>query len=482
MSESVDPVTHSVEEGRAEEDPVAANESVVKTTSDMHPDPGTTAPAAAVKDETLKMSEFGGGVEARLKKRKCAIFLVYLGHKYQGMQRNPGVKSIEDELFQAMCKAGAISELNASGEMAYQKIHWSRAARTDKGVSAICQVVSSMLIALDGVVDSINEHLPDDIRILGYRRTVKGFDARKACDRRRYEYILPEWMFDPSLQPTSKEQTSGLSTEQFLARRNPDYVFDDADMARMTGILAQYEGTHNFHNYTVRVKACAPQAKRFMLSFKCEGVTEIKGQRWVRMAVVGQSFMLHQIRKMIGMAVAVFRDMAPESALKHALRSREREGVPIAPDLGLFLDRSYFESYNKQWGHQHGCLDSDEMYGDQIQAFKLEKLYPSLVERDQAEQCNASWIQEMYAKRISYFHRYPGFVQQGWDVVFQPECAKRNDGGDMDANVDQVEGFQRNGGSKRPLTAGDATSVGNAGQKPTPNKRAMIDISAEYSD
>jgi tRNA pseudouridine38-40 synthase len=81
----------------------------------------------------------------------------------------------------------------------------------------------------------------------------------------------------------------------------------------MTGILAQYEGTHNFHNYTVRVKACAPQAKRFMLSFKCEGVTEIKGQRWVRMVVVGQSFMLHQIRKMIGMAVAVFRDMAPES-------------------------------------------------------------------------------------------------------------------------------------------------------------------------
>jgi hypothetical protein len=49
-------------------------------------------------------------VAPRVKKRKCAIFVVYLGHKYQGMQRNPGVKTIEDELFQAMCKAGAISE------------------------------------------------------------------------------------------------------------------------------------------------------------------------------------------------------------------------------------------------------------------------------------------------------------------------------------------------------------------------------------
>jgi tRNA pseudouridine(38-40) synthase len=99
-------------------------------------------------------------------------------------------------------------------------------------VSAICQVVSTNFIPLEGIVEEVNGHLPDDIRILGYRRTVKGFDARKACDRRRYEYILPEWMFDPSLQPTSKEQTSGLSTEQFLARRNPDYVFDDADMAK----------------------------------------------------------------------------------------------------------------------------------------------------------------------------------------------------------------------------------------------------------
>ena len=104
----------------------------------------------------------------------------------QGMQRNPGAKSIEDELFKALHAAGAISDANAD-EHGYMKVgclkrisssqlqadavaglicrfappaafstttatthlrffppwlqlHWMRAARTDKGVSAVGQV------------------------------------------------------------------------------------------------------------------------------------------------------------------------------------------------------------------------------------------------------------------------------------------------------------------------------------------------------
>jgi hypothetical protein len=48
---------------------------------------------------------------------------------------------------------------------------------------------------------------------------------------------------------------------------------------------------------------------------------EISGQRWVRLVVVGQSFMLHQIRKMVGMAVAVARGDAPLACLQLAIKS-----------------------------------------------------------------------------------------------------------------------------------------------------------------
>lgn len=47
------------------------------------------------------------------KKRKVALFLAYVGHGYNGMQRNPGVKTIEEDLFRAIHAAGGISDTNA---------------------------------------------------------------------------------------------------------------------------------------------------------------------------------------------------------------------------------------------------------------------------------------------------------------------------------------------------------------------------------
>ena len=61
-----------------------------------------------------------------------------------------------------------------------------RAARTDKGVSAVGQVVSlKMQIGQPDIVERINAHLPDQIRVFGFTRVTGGFDARHMCDQRR---------------------------------------------------------------------------------------------------------------------------------------------------------------------------------------------------------------------------------------------------------------------------------------------------------
>ena len=43
-------------------------------------------------------------------RRKCILLLSYSGKGYLGMQRNPGVPTIEEELLAALVKSGAVSE------------------------------------------------------------------------------------------------------------------------------------------------------------------------------------------------------------------------------------------------------------------------------------------------------------------------------------------------------------------------------------
>lgn len=46
------------------------------------------------------------------KKRKVVVLLGYVGAGYQGMQRNPGARTVEDELERAFHAAGGISNEN----------------------------------------------------------------------------------------------------------------------------------------------------------------------------------------------------------------------------------------------------------------------------------------------------------------------------------------------------------------------------------
>lgn len=80
--------------------------------------------------------------EDRVKRRKFIMVLGYAGANYMGMQRNPDVNTIEDELLKALFKNNLITE-EAFKQPQY--ISFQRAARTDKGVSAARQCVSLKL-------------------------------------------------------------------------------------------------------------------------------------------------------------------------------------------------------------------------------------------------------------------------------------------------------------------------------------------------
>jgi hypothetical protein len=82
------------------------------------------------------------------------------------MQINPGVPTIEKSLRDALVLAGGISKNN---ENKFSVLKWCRSARTDKGVSALGQVVALRLMHADGLLQRLQSHLPRKIKVLGLR-------------------------------------------------------------------------------------------------------------------------------------------------------------------------------------------------------------------------------------------------------------------------------------------------------------------------
>lgn len=304
------------------------------------------------------------------------LLLVYSGKGYHGMQRNVGsaqFKTIEDELVSALVGAGCIPE-NHGNDM--RKMSFQRSARTDKGVSAAGQIVSLKLWLIDNLVEKVNENLPPGIKILGMRRVTGRFNSKNTCDARTYFYMLPTFALG------HKDEGAGPET----------FRLSTCALGRVNKLLGCYKGTHNFHNFTSGKGPRDPSAKRYIMEMFCEAPFVRQGVEFAVLKVKGQSFMMHQIRKMIGLVIAVVRGYAAEAILEQSW-GEAKVDVPKAPGLGLVLDTVHFEKYNQRFGSDgvHQALEWTDVE-PQRAAFKEDHIYPTIVTTEQEEQSMANWL------------------------------------------------------------------------------------------
>ncbi|XP_041057924.1 tRNA pseudouridine synthase A [Carcharodon carcharias] len=323
-----------------------------------------------------KLKEEAEEQSKKCPKRKVVLLLAYSGKGYHGMQRNVGssqFKTIEDELVKALVKAECIPE-NHGDDM--RKMSFQRCARTDKGVSAAGQIVSLKLWLIDNLVDKINEHLPPGIKILGLKRVTGRFNSKNTCDARTYFYMLPTFAF------AHKDHDS----------QDMGYRLSSEALSHVNRLLASYKGTHNFHNFTSGKGPRDPSAKRYIMEMYCEEPFVRQGMEFAVLKVKGQSFMMHQIRKMIGLVIAVVRGYAAESIMVRSW-GEEKVDVPKAPGLGLVLDTVHFEKYNNRFGNDgvHEALEWHDIE-EQIMGFKEDYIYPTIVKTEIEEQSMASWL------------------------------------------------------------------------------------------
>ncbi|KAJ2608535.1 tRNA pseudouridine synthase 1 [Coemansia sp. RSA 1804] len=351
--------------------------------------------------------------EARLPKRKVALLMGFCGTGYQGMQTNPNARTIESELFKALVSAGAVSADNAADQ---SKVQLQRAARTDKGVHAAGQVVALKMIVEDPeIVAKINASLPDQIRVWGYVRVIRSFNAKTACGSRIYEYLLPTYV----LAEPNKANVEIARTVPFHERRLPETSAEEMAQLRSYRIspemlqyvrdaFAKYKGTHDYRNFTVTRGCTEVNSKRHIYHFDVSDPMIIDGGEWVSLKVKGMSFMMHQIRKMVGLIIMMAKERVPLKLIDEMFGS-VRVNVPKAPGLGLLLEQPVFDGYNQRAANlKQGATNPVHFddYKDAIQKFKQKFIYDAIRETEAADAVFNEWVKsnEIFPEDYSYIN------------------------------------------------------------------------------
>jgi len=169
------------------------------------------------------------------------------------------------------------------------------------------------------------------------------------------------------------------------------YRITEARIDRVQQALNNYLGTRNYHNYTVQKAFKDPSANRHIKSFVVnrkpiligDGPEEEKTE-WLSLKVHGQSFMMHQIRKMIGMVTLLVRSGSDiDKTMAHSFTDA-KYSIPKVPGLGLMLERPVFDSYNSMQAskHEREPLRFDK-YDDKIEEFKHREIYARMFAEEQ---------------------------------------------------------------------------------------------------
>ncbi|CAL8092130.1 unnamed protein product [Calicophoron daubneyi] len=284
---------------------------------------------------------------SKYKMRHVAIQFMYLGWGYSGLALQDPCHpvTVMGKLLECLWKCRLIEHRDG--------YDFAVCGRTDKGVSAIGQVVSltvrSALVSGTGIVEDsgpnvserlnipdeeldyvfmLNKALPSDIRILAWSPVSPDFNARFSCSQRSYQYFFPR---------------SGLNLEA------------------MSAAAHRLEGTHDFRNF------CSSQIDKESATFvrridnvhvRNLPVEDRISASWddatamCEVSVSASGFLYHQIRCIVSLLVMIGRGYENPSVVDDLLDLSKTPAKPqyqMAGEIPLLLTGAEYPESAVNW-------------------------------------------------------------------------------------------------------------------------------------
>ena len=205
---------------------------------------------------------------------RYALIVEYDGTRYSGFQYQNNANSIQEEIETAIARfTGEAVRVKAAG-------------RTDAGVHALGQVVAfdtDTVHPAEVVVRALNSHLPNDIAVKSSCAVSDAFDPRRRAVSRTYVYTI-----------------DCGRTRSPLRRRTSYHLGRRLAVDRMIEAAELLEGVHDFARFAGRLERADASTVREVHSIEIRECGEA-----VRIEVIGNAFLPHQVRRMAGSLVDV---------------------------------------------------------------------------------------------------------------------------------------------------------------------------------
>jgi len=254
--------------------------------------------------------------------RKIKLTVQYDGADYRGWQIQPGLRTIQGEL------SDAVTSLIG------RKITVHGASRTDAGVSALGQAgvfeIVNCPIPTENFKQAINDRLPGDIVVTEAVEATRDFDVIGGAKSKLYRYTIYTGPNRPVLEV-----------------RHCWHIPAKLNVEAMKNAAQYLVGEHDFKSFASSKDNRETSVRTI---FRCDVNSSLDSgiynsryairdtHDWLYIDVEGDGFLYNMVRNIVGSLVEVGIGRWPADKMKTVLEACDRTAAgPIAPPQGLCL-------------------------------------------------------------------------------------------------------------------------------------------------